>query len=82
MKHEKKLRSFDIVDYLDSEEAIAEYISQVLSDGIPRSCCVHLVTLRRPEAWRRSQETRDLGEKVSTKLWRRGLSPELTRCCA
>lgn len=28
-----KLIPFDIADYLDSEEAIAEYLSQVLADG-------------------------------------------------
>ena len=26
---------FEITDYLDSEEAIAEYLSQVLADGDP-----------------------------------------------
>ncbi|HFS85358.1 MAG TPA: putative addiction module antidote protein [Epsilonproteobacteria bacterium] len=30
---ESKLSDFDIVDYLDSQEAINEYISQVLADG-------------------------------------------------
>lgn len=29
----KELVTFDIVEYLDSEEAIAEYLSQVLEDG-------------------------------------------------
>ena len=29
----KELVPFDIVEYLDSEEAIAEYLSQVLEDG-------------------------------------------------
>lgn len=28
-----KLIPFDVVDHLDSEEAIAEYLSQVLADG-------------------------------------------------
>ena len=28
-----KLQTFDITEYLDSEEAIAEYLSQVLEDG-------------------------------------------------
>ena len=28
-----ELQTFDIVDYLDSEETIAEYLSQVLADG-------------------------------------------------
>lgn len=28
-----KLIPFDVADYLDSEEAIAEYLSQVLADG-------------------------------------------------
>jgi len=28
-----KLQNFDITEYLDSEEAIAEYLSQVLEDG-------------------------------------------------
>jgi DNA-binding phage protein len=28
-----ELIPFDITDYLDSEEAIAEYLSQVLADG-------------------------------------------------
>jgi len=28
-----KLQTFDITEYLDSEEAIAEYLSQVLADG-------------------------------------------------
>ncbi|PMQ04230.1 hypothetical protein DyAD56_16200 [Dyella sp. AD56] len=30
-----KLIPFDIVDYLDSEEAIAEYLSQVQAEGDP-----------------------------------------------
>jgi len=30
-----RLIPFDITDYLDSEEAIAEYLSQVLADGDP-----------------------------------------------
>ena len=29
----KELIPFDIVEYLDSEEAMAEYLSQVLEDG-------------------------------------------------
>lgn len=29
----KKLRPFVMADYLDSDEAIAEYLSQVLADG-------------------------------------------------
>jgi probable addiction module antidote protein len=29
----RKLTRFDISDYLDSEEAISEYLSQVLADG-------------------------------------------------
>ena len=29
----KELTPFDIVEYLDSEEAMAEYLSQVLEDG-------------------------------------------------
>lgn len=33
MKKTQKLKSFDIANYLDSEEAIAEYLSQVLEDG-------------------------------------------------
>jgi probable addiction module antidote protein len=28
-----ELKTFDIAEYLDSEEAIAEYLSQVLEDG-------------------------------------------------
>ena len=28
-----ELKNFDITEYLDSEEAIAEYLSQVLEDG-------------------------------------------------
>jgi probable addiction module antidote protein len=28
-----KLTTFDLSDYLDSEEAIAEYLSQVIADG-------------------------------------------------
>lgn len=33
MKKMKKLKPFDITQHLDSEEAIAEYLSQVLADG-------------------------------------------------
>ena len=33
MKKSQKLKSFDITRYLDSEEAMAEYLSQVLEDG-------------------------------------------------
>lgn len=29
----QKLKSFNIARYLDSEEAMAEYLSQVLKDG-------------------------------------------------
>jgi len=29
----KRLIAFDMADYLDSDEAIAEYLSQVLADG-------------------------------------------------
>jgi probable addiction module antidote protein len=28
-----ELQTFDVIDYLDSEETIAEYLSQVLADG-------------------------------------------------
>ena len=28
-----ELKNFEITEYLDSEEAIAEYLSQVLEDG-------------------------------------------------
>ncbi|MCC6067682.1 putative addiction module antidote protein [Ferrovum sp. PN-J185] len=33
MKKTQKLKAFDITRHLDSEEAIAEYLSQVLEDG-------------------------------------------------
>ena len=33
MKKMQKLKSFDITRHLDSEEAMAEYLSQVLEDG-------------------------------------------------
>lgn len=33
MKKAKKLKAFDITRHLDSEEAMAEYLSQVLEDG-------------------------------------------------
>ena len=33
MKTAHKLKAFDITRHLDSEEAIAEYLSQVLEDG-------------------------------------------------
>lgn len=33
MKKMQKLKPFDITQHLDSEEAIAEYLSQVLEDG-------------------------------------------------
>ncbi len=33
MNKTQKLKAFDITRYLDSEEAMAEYLSQVLEDG-------------------------------------------------
>jgi probable addiction module antidote protein len=33
MKKVQKLKAFDITSHLDSEEAMAEYLSQVLEDG-------------------------------------------------
>ena len=33
MKTAQKLKTFDITRYLDSEEAIVEYLSRVLEDG-------------------------------------------------
>ena len=33
MMKNKELQDFEITEYLDSEEAIAEYLSQVLEDG-------------------------------------------------
>jgi probable addiction module antidote protein len=33
MKKKQKLKTFDITRHLDSEEAMAEYLSQVLEDG-------------------------------------------------
>jgi probable addiction module antidote protein len=33
MKKMQKLKTFDITRHLDSEEAMAEYLSQVLEDG-------------------------------------------------
>ena len=33
MKKTQKLKTFDITRFLDSEEAMAEYLSQVLEDG-------------------------------------------------
>jgi probable addiction module antidote protein len=33
MKKMRKLKTFDITRHLDSEEAMAEYLSQVLEDG-------------------------------------------------
>jgi probable addiction module antidote protein len=33
MKKAQKLKTFDITRHLDSEEAMAEYLSQVLEDG-------------------------------------------------
>lgn len=33
MNKTQKLKAFDVTCYLDSEEAMAEYLSQVLEDG-------------------------------------------------
>jgi len=33
MKQAPKLKAFDITRFLDSKEALAEYLSQVLEDG-------------------------------------------------
>lgn len=44
-----KLIPFDMADYLDSEEAIAEYLTQVLTDGDPdehQRALVHVAKAR------------------------------------
>jgi hypothetical protein len=46
---------FEVADYLDSEEAIAEYLSLAARDETPAYCSRRLVTWPRRAAWRRSR---------------------------
>ena len=49
---ESKFQLFDAAEYLDSEEAIAEYISEAMQDPTPMSFWKLSPRSPAPEAWR------------------------------
>ena len=68
----EKLVPFDMARYLDSEEALAEYLTQVLADGaILTSYSAPLATLPNPKAWPKLPRMPDWGAKAFTRRWPR-----------
>ena len=47
----EKLLPFDMVNMLNSDEAMSEYLSQVLEDGDSDELSVPWAILPRPRAW-------------------------------
>ena len=73
------LTSFDISHYLDSEEMIAEYLSQVLSDGDTNEFleAIGLPYIAKARGISQIAKDRDLGERVCTKRFKREPNQDL-----
>lgn len=69
------LKRFDVVDYLDSDEAIAEYISIVLEDNNPDLLIAALGDIARAKGMAQIAQEAGLGRESLYKALRTGANP-------
>lgn len=69
---ESKFRVFDIVDYLDSEEAIAAYLSFVMEDDDPDFIIAALGDIARARGMAKLAEDAGLKKESLYKVFRTG----------
>ena len=70
------LTNFDIVDYLDSKEAVSEYISQVLEDGSTDELLVALGHIARAKGMTEIAKKTGLGRESLYKTFQEGTKPK------
>ncbi len=69
------LPSFDVVDYLDNENAIAEYLSLVLEENDPELLIAALGDVARARGMAQIAKDTGLGRESLYKALREGASP-------
>ena len=72
---ESKFHLFDAAEYLDSEEAIAEYISEAMQDPNPDALLEALATVARARGMAKLAESTGLGRESLYKTLRPGAKP-------
>ena len=72
----KTLTDFDIVDYLDSREAISEYLSQVLADGDTDELLTALGHIARAKGMTEIAKRTGLGRESLYKTFQEGTKPK------
>ena len=72
---ESKFQLFDATEYLDSEEAIAEYISEAMQDPNPDVLLEALATVARARGMAKLAESTGLGRESLYKTLRPGAKP-------
>lgn len=70
-----ELKHFDVVDYLDNDEAIAQYISVALEDGDPGFLVAALGDIARAKGMAQIAKETGLGRESLYKALRSGASP-------
>ena len=70
-----ELKRFDVVDYLDSDAAIAEYLSVVLEDNDPDLMIAALGDIARARGMAQIAKDTGLGRESLYKALREGASP-------
>nr|WP_225780470.1 addiction module antidote protein [Pseudomonas sp. Marseille-Q3773] len=76
----EKLVPFDIAALLGSDEAISEYLSQVLSDGDPEEIIRALGHIARARGMTQIATQSGLGRESLYKALSPGAKPRLTMC--
>lgn len=70
-----ELKSFDIIDHLDNEQAIAEYLSVVLEENDPELLIAALGDVARARGMAQIAKETGLGRESLYKALREGSSP-------
>ena len=72
---ESRFRVFDAAEFLDSEEAIAAYVSDTMQDADPDRLLTALATVARARGMSRLAEATGLGRESLYKALRPGAKP-------
>ena len=70
-----ELKRFDMVDYLDSDEAIDQHLSAILEDGDPDFLIATLGDIARARGMAQIAKETGLGRESLYKALRKGASP-------
>ena len=70
-----KTRSFDITEYLDSEEAIAEYLNQILEDGDTDELIAAIGNIAKAKGMTQIANAAGLGRESLYKAFSKGSKP-------